>query len=134
MSQEEEKVEVVKRKRGRPKKTPDAPVVNEKTTVLEMSHESNPSVKKDQKTTLQSVESNLHSLYTKIYSISGMPTDPSADIFNLWSDNPFIQNSRLKRLNTSPGALTRESLTKSLSNPGNNEIPLRSVDWAQSAK
>ena len=129
----EEKTE--KRKRGRPRKTQtEPPVVSEERKVLLMSDKSGTSV--PEKITMTKVQDNLHSFYSRLLNLSG----PKGSQIS-WMDtlgglnryNPYLQNQRLKQINTTPSEVSREELVTMLKNPSNQETPLRAAGWSLSS-
>lgn len=108
------------KKRGRPPKVKPEPVVNEAPERLEM-------VSKTQQPVLSDVMRDLTGLYKRAFSggwCGGVD-------FNLY--NPFLQNDRLKMINTRPGTMSREELTKALKAPGESELGLRAEAWSLSS-
>lgn len=83
-----------KPKRGRPRKQEAKPLVNEEPQLLEMSAgpSSDPS--------LQTVKENLHLLYDRILGGAAHRPMWTGNLYNLQMYNPFLQNHRLKMLNT----------------------------------
>lgn len=115
------------KKRGRPKKEKAEVVVNEEPKDLEM--------KADAKATIGQVERSLVGLYNKALgnpSTSGWSSN-SEPLGLLSKYNPFIQNQRLKMLNTLPGQMSREDLMGALTSPQNKERELRSQGWSLSS-
>lgn len=108
------------KKRGRPPKVKPEPVVNEAPERLEM-------VSKTQQPVLSDVMRDLTGLYKRALK-SGWCGGVD---FNLY--NPFLQNDRLKMLNTRPGTMSREELTKALKAPGESELGLRAEAWSLSS-
>lgn len=112
------------KKRGRPAKTTAQPVVNEAPHSLEMA---------EKQITIGEVQDNLNTLYKRVLGNSNPQDCWLGNINNLNLYNPFIQNQRLKMLNTLPNQISREDLAKALTAPQNNEEILRSEGWAMSA-
>ena len=114
-------------KRGRPKKE-DKPLASEASDELEMSvaHDV-----PDKPLTLEEVQKNLVSLYT--VALGGRGAQTFFTGFNqLAKYNPFLQNSRLKMINTAPGLMPRDDLIAAMNNPSNSEMPLRAQGWSLS--
>lgn len=108
------------KKRGRPPKVKPEPVVNEAPERLEM-------VSKTQQPVLSDVMRDLTGLYKRTLAggwCGGVD-------FNQY--NPFLQNDRLKMLNTRPGTMSREELTSALRAPGESELGLRAEAWSLSS-
>lgn len=105
------------KKRGRPVKEDDDPVVNESPVELEM----------EKKEGLSELNQNLVALYNRV--LRGSATS----IVNLNNYNPFIQNQRLKTLVQHPHQMSREELIATATDPGDNESNLRSHSWALAA-
>lgn len=115
------------KKAGRPKKK-EVVVTNEKLEKISMAKDgeennniSNISVEK--------LTARWGQLFNK-YSSTGYN-----DIFNEWNNgsfylnNPFIQNKRIKQINSQGIRLTKDELGQAMNNPENNEQSLRSVSW-----
>lgn len=109
------------KKRGRPPKVKPEPVVNEAPERLEMVSKSKALAP------IENMMRDLTGLYKKALSggwCGGVD-------FNQY--NPFLQNGRLKMLNTRPGTMGREDLTKALKTPGESELGLRAEAWSMSS-
>ena len=109
------------KKRGRPPKVKPEPVVNEAPERLEMVSKSKTSAQ------IENVMKDLTGLYKRTLNggwCGGVD-------FNQY--NPFLQNDRLKMLNTRPGTMGREDLTKALKTPGESELGLRAEAWSMSS-
>ena len=128
-----------KRQRGRPRKEPPKQI-NEATTRLEMSASAD--VKKELKqdktenVTIDQIQSSLTQFYNNLLGIgngikSGAGWEGGIFNFNLY--NPFLQNQRLKMLNTYPNDLSTDELTKIVGNPGGSELALRGEGWSLSS-
>lgn len=108
------------KKRGRPPKAKPEPVINEAPERLEM-------VSRSQQPAVSDVMRDLTGLYKRALKggwCGGID-------FNLY--NPFLQNDRLKMLNTRPGTMSREDLTEALKSPGDHELGLRAEAWTLSS-
>lgn len=109
------------KKRGRPPKVKPEPVVNEAPERLEMVSKSKAPAP------IENIMKDLTGLYKRALSggwCGGVD-------FNQY--NPFLQNSRLKMLNTRPGTMSREELTNALKAPGESELGLRAEAWSMSS-
>ena len=113
-------------KRGRPKKElPD--LASEAGEELAMTVKEVP----ERQLTVEDIQKNLVSLYSKALGV-GYAQNFFQGLNQLAKYNPFLQNARLKRINTQPGEMSRENLIDALSNPTNSEIPLRAQGWSLS--
>lgn len=120
-----------KRQRGRPRKEPPKQI-NEGATRLEMSVKTD--IKKEEKPiTVDQVQTSLTKFYNSLLGITGLGTGWEGGIFNFNMYNPFLQNQRLKMLNTYPNEMDTETLTKIVGNPGGSEIALRGEGWSLSS-
>ena len=131
----EEKIKV-----GRPKKEEKEPLVDEKAEVLMMTDSSDQSQESSSETENKIIHvEDLSAQYKKIfskYTSNAAQTGYHINtINNLVSDlqNPFIQNTRLKRLVTLPAEYDKESLIDAIKDPGNHEMMLRSAVSSLSA-
>ena len=116
-------------KRGRPKKQPRVPLVNEEPEVLQMSEKE----KKAQPTqSIEKVRKNLNSFYDNLLNRVSNGTAWSGRLIDLQTYNPFVQNERLQQINTLPGTVSRDELVKILAAPTTQERALRSQGWALS--
>ena len=109
------------KKRGRPPKVKPEPVVNEAPERLEMVSKSKTPAP------IENMMRDLNGLYKRTLAggwCGGVD-------FNQY--NPFLQNSRLKMLNTRPGTMSREELTNALKSPGESELGLRAEAWSMSS-
>lgn len=109
--------------RGRPKKTPDRDLISEKTERLNMSQQS----KSQAPVTVNQIQENLKELYSSV--LTGGKGSWVESLYDLNQWNPFIQNQRLKTINTLPGDLGREGLMKALKSPSTSEQGLRAQAW-----
>lgn len=123
-----------KGKVGRPKKEEKEPLVDEKAEVLMMTDSSDQSQKEETKENEKIIHvEDLSAKYKAIfqrYTANAKTTGYHINtINNLMSDlqNPFIQNTRLKRLVTLPAEYEKEDLINAIKDPGNNEMMLRSA-------
>lgn len=126
-SKDEADISAPAAKRGRPKKE-TAPLASEASNELEMSvaHDV-----PDKPLTVADVQKNLVSLYTNALGGRGAQTFFTG--FNqLAKYNPFLQNSRLKMINTAPGVIPRDDLIAAMTNPSSSEMPLRAQGWSLS--
>ena len=113
-------------KRGRPKK--ESPTLaSEASDELEMAVKEIP----DNKLSVEDIQKSLVTLYSAALGV-GYGANFFQGFNQLAKYNPFLQNSRLKMTNTVPGEMSRENLTKALTNPSNSELPLRSQGWSLS--
>jgi len=122
----------VAKKPGRPKKNPpviDTPVNEENTERLLMED------KAGVEQLLQSwrnVYNGLDSLYKG--SSRGQTASEVVTVMNKWNElNPFLQNQRIKNLYTQAKKYGKADIASFLENPGNNEVQLRSLAWANSS-
>lgn len=109
------------KKRGRPPKVKPEPVVNEAPERLEMVSKSKIPA------SIENMTRDLTGLYKRALNggwCGGID-------FNQY--NPFLQNDRLKMINTRPGTMSREKLTEALKNPGESELGLRAEAWSMSS-
>ena len=135
MTETETKVNNEVKKRGRPRKeTPQQ--INEEKEVLNMSS----SVETQQVTpiTVEKIQTSLTSLYNKLLGVDiskyGAQNEAwMGSLFNFNKYNPFLQNQRLKMINSMPGEMDMETLTKALSNPNGSESSLRQQGWSLSS-
>lgn len=142
MSKEEnmqnETQDSIKRRRGRPCKEPPKQI-SEDSERLEMTAKennvakNNVNNKKPEKITIEDVNVNLTKFYNSLLGASGIKTGWDGGLFNFNKYNPFLQNQRLKMLNTYPNELDPEKLSDALSNPGGSEQALRGAGWSLSS-
>ena len=142
MSKEEnmqnETQDSIKRRRGRPRKEPPKQI-SEDSERLEMTAKennvtkNNANNKKPEKITIEDVNVNLTKFYNSLLGASGIKTGWDGGLFNFNKYNPFLQNQRLKMLNTYPNELDPETLSDALSNPGGSEQALRGAGWSLSS-
>lgn len=116
--------EEVKKKRGRPpkQKTTEAKNTNENAQQIKMSVEQKE--KKEQPITINQVQSLWASTLQKY---SGVATTDIMNraVNNAMLTNPFIQNQRVKTINSTAADMSKSALQQALKNPGNNEQQLR---------
>lgn len=127
-----------KRSPGRPrKKTPSE--LNEREEKLQMaenkaSQKNAKETDKEQKITLQNVQTNLTQFYNQLLGIGGgISSGWAGGLFNFNTYNPFLQNQRLKMINSYPNEMSTEELTNAVSNPIGSELGLRSEGWSLSS-
>lgn len=114
--------EKIIKKRGRPpKKDVSDSVVSESSNTLLMAEKT--------KLTIENVKKSLTNLFNSVLDSRQGINDGA--IYSGFS--PFLQNSRLKTLNSLPNEVTPEELTQALKEPQNNELLLRSSSWSLSA-
>ena len=108
--------EEIKKKRGRPpKKNPDEKVAkNEKTEQIKMSQISN----------------EFQNVFKKYKGRDLTYTDYIAAFGTSFSNNPFIQNERIKRINAPIMGSKKTTINKALEKPAENELLLRSESQA----
>lgn len=114
-----------KPKRGRPKK--QVPTVNEdggESKTLLMTQNTDEEKARE---TIRQTAVNLTKLFSQ--KTSGA----ISNAINLNAFNPFLQNERLKKINTRPAALNRDDLIKALTSPQDNEQGLRAEAWSMSS-
>lgn len=114
--------EEVKRKRGRPpkNKTATAKGVNEEAQQIKMTAQT----KTEEPKTLnqiQSLWSNTLQKYSGMVSVDVM----NKAVNNAMLTNPFIQNQRVKTINSLPNELSKDQLQTVLKNPASAEQQLR---------
>lgn len=122
-----------KRKRGRPHKEPPKQI-NEAESRLEMAAEKR---EKKEEVTIEKVQQSLTKFYNSLLGIGAGGMEPGVGweggIFNFNMYNPFLQNQRLKMLNTYPSDLDTKTLTEIVGKPGGSELPLRGEGWSLSS-
>ena len=126
--------EEVKRPRGRPRKQP-LQEINEEGTRLQMTSKQNDVTNKQKPVTLENVQTSLTHFYNTLLGSTNMSqrTAWTGSLFNFNQYNPFLQNQRLKMLNTYPNEMNVEELTKAVSNPAGAEMALRGEGWSLSS-
>lgn len=136
MTESEIKVNNETKKRGRPRKeTPQK--INEQKEVLNMS--SNTATQpKETPVTIEKVQASLTGLYNKLLGVEagkfGAQNEAwMGSLLNFNQYNPFLQNQRLKMINSTPGDMDMETLTKALSSPNGSEGSLRKQGWSLSS-
>ena len=114
------------KRRGRPPKVEVEPVVNETPAEdgerVEMANP--PS---------NSAMNGLSGIWKSVLRGSS-GTVGLGNVYNLNKYNPFLQNQRLKMLNTTPSVMSRDDLLKALGSPQDYEEGLRGEGWALSSK
>lgn len=86
----------------------------------------------DQQVKVRDIQENLSSFYNKL--LGGNPSRWAPSIWNsLTAYNPFLQNQRLKEINTPPMSLSKDELIAALDGPQGHEEQLRGAGWALSA-
>ena len=136
MTESETKVNNEMKKRGRPRKeTPQK--INEQKEVLNMS--SNTTTQpKETPVTIDKIQASLTGLYNKLLGVDkgnfGAQNEAwMGSLLNFNQYNPFLQNQRLKMINSTPGDMDMETLTKALSSPNGSEVSLRKQGWSLSS-
>lgn len=114
-----------KKKRGRPPKVK----VEDNPKIL--SDTSADSLKMEQKITVQEVQRSLTGLFSQAFGNGFGTTFGSATDLNLY--NPFLQNTRLKMLNSYPATYSPEEISGALQSPQSNEQKLRQASWSLSS-
>ena len=111
-----------KKKKGRPKKKePEvSSVENEQSKTINMSSEQ----VREEKITLSQVQERWQRVFSA-YANSDFKTI-AANWNGAWSqlNNPFLQNARIKQINSPAKKLDQEAVQDALSNPENSEKPL----------
>lgn len=111
-----------KKKRGRPKKKESevSSVENEQSKTINMSSEQ----VREEKITLSQVQERWQRVFSA-YANSDFKTI-AANWNGAWSqlNNPFLQNARIKQINSPAKKLDQEAVQDALSNPENSEKPL----------
>lgn len=115
-----------KSKRGRPRKvavTENSNILSDETKVLKM---------EEKKLSEKDVFDSLTSLYTDVLGkdLNGSFT---ANISQLNEYNPFLQNTRLKMINSYPSSFAPSEISEFLSAPQDNELNLQSASSSLSA-
>lgn len=117
----------IAKKPGRPKKAPvvDTEVNEQSVNRLQM---------EEDKVTIDTLNSQWKKVYTNLsesgHGVSGVVTT----VMDKWNKlNPFLQNQRIKNLYTQAKTYGKADISEFLTNPGNNERPLRSLSWANSS-
>ena len=117
MNRKEEKMaEEIKKKRGRPSKKEEVKIdVNEKSKQITMTQNTQSQNQKSSEIiSLEAVQQRWKSVFSK-YSTLGFDS-----IANAWNssysalNNPFIQNSRIKQINSKAYKLTKEELQQAM--------------------
>ena len=137
----------IKKKRGRPRKEKDEKMdLNEKNKQITMSENNKsssvtdtvssmtintynaiPTARNVDDVSLEAVQQRWRSIFSK-YSTLGLDS-----IANAWNssysalNNPFIQNARIKQINSRAQKLSKEELQQAIANPENSENSLCSV-------
>ena len=118
------------KRRGRPKKQVEEPIVkNEEKKMVTMTESSDVEQQKyrDIQISEQMVQQRWASVF-KEYADTGYSNIVSA--WNqAWSqlNNPFVQNYRIKQANSKPRKVQQEELQRALANPENSELTLQSL-------
>ncbi len=118
------------KRRGRPKKQVEEPVVkNEEKKMVTMTESSDIEQQKyrDVQISEKMVQQRWASVF-KEYADTGYSNIVSA--WNqAWSqlNNPFVQNYRIKQANSKPRKVQQEELQRALANPENSELTLQSL-------
>ena len=120
----------VKRPRGRPRKQP-LPEINEGSGRLSMTADTKKNENSHAQITVEQIQASLTSFYNKLLS----PASNSwvGSLFNFNRYNPFLQNQRLKMINTYPNEMSTEELTEAVTNPSGAETALRGEGWSLSS-
>lgn len=115
------------KKRGRPRKKPIDTSLNEQKKEIKMSENDVVTSIPDEKVTLSDVQTRWQSLFGK-YATMGYDAISSTWNRSLSSlSNPFIQNERIKQINSTASKLSKESLQKALASPESSEDAFRKV-------
>lgn len=124
-----------KRPRGRPpKETPQ--IINEENERLQMTAKGESDNSSSNKPiTIGDVQQSLTQFYNKMLGVNpgAVNIGWEGGLFNFNRYNPFLQNQRLKMLNSYPNELDTETLTNAVSNPVGSEQALRSEGWSLSS-
>ena len=120
-----------KRHRGRPRKEPPTQI-SEASERLEMTakQENNKNL---EDITIKDVQGSLTKLYNSILGVNTGNLGWEGGIFNFNTYNPFLQNQRLKMLNTYPNEMDTQALSEAVSNPNGSELALRGAGWSLSS-
>ena len=117
-----------RKKAGRPKSVPVEDIAtNEKNTErLEMGK------KEAEVVTIEDVTQQWRNVFNKTALLS--KTDGVGAVLDKWNKlNPFLQNQRIKNIYTRAKKYSKTNIAEFLENPGNNEMQLRSLAWANSS-
>lgn len=119
-----------KKKKGRPKKVPKEPeqIQNEEAKTIKMTTEEPlPVTPPIPKITLDDVSARWSQMFSK-YANKGFDALSTA-WSGSWSmlNNPFLQNQRIKQINSAPVKAQQEELQKALANPQNSEATLSRI-------
>lgn len=120
----EKENETTAKKRGRPKKVATPPVSEEKEQ-LQMSQ-------KENKITFSQIQKDLRETYNRALGNSGNGPFGFENTSAYTMFNPFLQNWRLKMINSQPKAMTPEDLSNAMASPQSSEEKLRSQGWSSS--
>ena len=113
-----------KKTRGRPKKK--EPILNESSETLLMSEEK-------QKVTLADLQDGYRKIYQQMSQFADGSQAAMPVFGTLNSLNPFLQNERLKMINTLPSKRSKEEIVQALQAPQSSEQTLRASSWALAA-
>ena len=120
-----------KGKVGRPKKEATAPLIDEKAEVLMMddAHQSKEMPEMVRPVTVDDLSSQYKNIFSKYRGATSQTGFQINTINNMVNDlqNPFVQNSRLKRLLSHPKEFDKSDLIEAIKNPGGSEPLLRSA-------
>lgn len=124
-----------KKKRGRPRKiaVTDNPEIlsDDAGEMLLMSEKSVKSKDGSKPLTTNDVVESLASLYSSVLGTNSGGVFTNLSQFNLF--NPFLQNERLKQINSYPSSFTPSDISEALQNPQDRELMLQSASSALSA-
>ena len=118
----------IKRKRGRPKKV----AVTENQKILTDEDNGERLRMSEQKLTMNDVNKSLRGLYDDFFRVGeGYASATTLPDMNLW--NPFLQNTRLKLINSYPSQYSPDEIAEAAKNPQNHEEMLRGAAASLSA-
>ena len=126
---------ITAKKPGRPKKVSVAnatPLNEQQTDVLAMSQtqESQSQSQEPEKVTVE----DLNAKWTHVIQQFSNGVHIMNPVPDKWNQlNPFLQNQRLKNLYTHAQKYSKADISSFLENPGNSEVQLRGLSWANSS-
>ena len=113
-----------KKKRGRPpKKKPDIDTNEQKASVR---------MEEKPKVSIGDVGRRIKNIFGQGRTLTNFANamNPLPSYFNGMTNNPYIQNERIKRINTPINLANKKDIQSALADPGNNEDRLRSASMA----
>ncbi len=113
---------------GRPKKP-----VNDDSEVNETGQERLDMEKHEDSITVDEVTNRWNSVFNKIATMNTEGTGLKTSVAKWNKLNPFLQNQRLKNIYSQAKTYGKTNISDFLANPGNHEIELRGLGWANSS-